>query len=337
MSRSNRSARSAVTVGLILIVAAGSASAEAPAAAFPVPDWLFPIPPPAGPATAAPSVDDPSRRLGVPGSEITLTRAETRDYFAVPDWFPGSHPPMPDVVAHGRKPDLYACGFCHLPDGAGRPENATLAGLPAGYIVDQMAAFASGARRSAWTGTAYLPTKLMIQSATHATVEDLAAAAAYFSMLALRQPRAQVIETNRIPKTRPVAWIYATTPVGGDEPLGLRIIEVPRNFELHELRDPKAEYVAYVPLGSIEAGRRLATEGRGSTPPCAGCHGPQLLGLGSVPPIAGRSPTYLLRQLVAYRTGARASEAGLPMRQVVEPLELADMIAVAAYAGSLPP
>ena len=336
MSRSIHSAWSAVTVGLVLIVAAGSASAEVPATAFLVPDWLFPIPPPAGPATAAPSADDSSRRLGVPGSEITLTRAETRDYFAAPDWHPGTHPQMPEVVAHGRKPDLYACGFCHLPDGAGRPENATLAGLPAGYIVDQVAAFASGTRRSAWAGTAYLPTTLMIQSATAATVEDMAAAAAYFSMIPLRRPRAEVIEADRVPKTR-AAWVLATIPGGGDEPLGTRLIEVPRDRERHELRDSRTEYVAYVPRGSLALGRRLATEGTTAVPSCIGCHGGDLRGLDLAPPLAGRSPTYLLRQLVAFRTGARASEAGLPMRQAVAPLELADMIAIAAYVGSLPP
>jgi cytochrome c553 len=49
-----------------------------------------------------------------------------------------------------------------------------------------------------------------------------------------------------------------------------------------------------------------------------------------VPPIAGRSPTYLLRPLVAFRTGA-------PMKPVADQLVLKDMIAVAAYAGSVQP
>jgi cytochrome c553 len=56
-----------------------------------------------------------------------------------------------------------------------------------------------------------------------------------------------------------------------------------------------------------------------------------------VPPIAGRSPTYLLRQLVAFRTRARLTAEGMPMQPVVDGLGLRDMIATAAYAGSLPP
>jgi len=74
-----------------------------------------------------------------------------------------------------------------------------------------------------------------------------------------------------------------------------------------------------------------------SGPPCASCHGADLRGVGLVPPIAGRSPTYLLRQLVAFRTGARNTPEGAPMKPVADQLVLKDMIAVAAYAGSVQP
>jgi hypothetical protein len=43
---------------------------------------------------------------------------------------------------------VFACGFCHLPNGLGRPENSSLAGLPASYIVQQVADFKSGARKA---------------------------------------------------------------------------------------------------------------------------------------------------------------------------------------------
>lgn len=321
----------------LLYLALPARAAEGSAARFEVPAWLFPVPPPAvAPATPATAPADP-HVLRVPGSNRAYTRAETRDYFAVPDWHPGAHPPMPEVVAHGRRPDLYACGFCHLPDGAGRPENATLAGLPAGYIVDQMAAFASGARRSAWNGSTYLPTELMAKSAAQVSRAEIADAAAYFSSLRLKKPRAEVIESDRVPRTRPVAWIYAREKGAGDEPLGHRLLEMPRDFERHELRDSRAEYVAYVPRGSLARGRKLAMDGTAAVPPCAACHGADLRGLDLGPPIAGRSPTYLLRQLVAFRTGARQTREGTPMRPVVDGLTLDDMIAVAAYAGTLDP
>ena len=33
---------------------------------------------------------------------------------------------------------FFACGFCHRADGLGEPESASLAGLPAEYIVRQV-------------------------------------------------------------------------------------------------------------------------------------------------------------------------------------------------------
>ena len=305
------------------------------AALFVVPAWLFPIPPPAAPP-AADAFKDPTP-LHVPGSAASYTLAQTRDLFAVPDWFPADHAPMPAAVEFGRAPDAYACGFCHLPDGRGRPENATVAGLPAEYIVQQVRDFASHARGTAWTGTPYRPTVLMQQLSAAVTDADLAAAAAYFAAQPLRARRAEVIEAETIPRMRNVAWLHVADADGGNEPLGARIIETPRDFERHELRDPNTPYVAYVPVGSLQRGRAIATTAHGDVPACVGCHGADLRGIALVPPLAGRSPTYLLRQLVAFRTGARASSAAAPMQPVVEALELDDMIAVAAYAGSLPP
>lgn len=302
---------------------------------FVVPDWLYPISIPSSAPSASAAAD--AARVGVPGSAETFTRGETRDLFAAPDWFPDAHRPMPEIVVRGRKPDVYACGYCHLPDGAGRPENATLAGLSAGYIVDQMAAFARGERRSAWTGPAYRPAALMVQVAGHVTVSEVAAAAAYFSSQSLLHPRAQVVETGRVPRTRVGPWIHVAMEHSGDEPLGTRLIEIPRSVERHELRDPRTPYVAFVPPGSLARGRILAIEGSQAAPACVACHGAGLRGDGPGPPLAGRSPTYLLRQLVAFRTRARNSAASASMHPVADALTLEDMIAAAAYAASLPP
>ena len=74
------------------------------------------------------------------GSTAAFTATQINDPFAPPDWYPNEHPPMPETVAHGRKPDLRACGQCHLPHGLGHPESSGIAGLPADYIVEQMRA-----------------------------------------------------------------------------------------------------------------------------------------------------------------------------------------------------
>jgi cytochrome c553 len=243
---------------------------------------------------------------------------------------------MPAVVAHGHAPDVYACGFCHTPGGQGRPENASLAGLPASYIVNQVADFKSGARSSA-SPLPYRPTELMIQTAAHATDAEVSAAAAYFAAQVLR-PRVVVLERARVPVPDVIGRVYVAASGGAEEPLGQRILEFAPDAVRHENRDDEMRYVAYVPPGSIGRGERIAHAGTDSpASACVVCHGPQLRGVGPIPPIAGRSPTYVLRQLLAFQTGARAGASGWPMRTVVENLRIDGMIDVAAYAASLPP
>jgi cytochrome c553 len=244
---------------------------------------------------------------------------------------------MPAVVAQGRRPAVHACGYCHLPGGEGRPENASLAGLPAKYIIRQVRDIGTHARRTPWVEPEYLPAAFMAKVAGGVTDSETAEAAAYFSALTLRERRADVIETDRAPRMHVAGWMYVPTPGAGDEPLGARILEVARDLEGHELRDSRAEYVAYVPVGSVERGRKLATTGDGRTLACTGCHGPELRGVGEIPPIAGRSPSYLMRQLVAFRTGARDAPSAGPMKLVVAQLDVDEMIALAAYVGSVPP
>jgi len=55
---------------------------------------------------------------------------------------------MPGVVGNGRKPKTFACGYCHYPNGQGRPENSSLAGLSAGYIAQQIADYKNNLRKT---------------------------------------------------------------------------------------------------------------------------------------------------------------------------------------------
>jgi hypothetical protein len=96
------------------------AETSAPAADAP-PAWAYPVNPP----DFKPAVDDGSLRH-VPDSAQAHTLSQLRDFFMAPDWHPGDHPVMPGVVASGRRPDVFACGFCHRADGSGGPENASL-------------------------------------------------------------------------------------------------------------------------------------------------------------------------------------------------------------------
>jgi cytochrome c553 len=304
-----------------------------PLASADVPDWVFPLD--AATPSTSPAYDNVIP-LHVPNASVSFTEAELNDLFSAPDWHPTSHDAMPAVVVHGHAPEVYACGYCHTAGGQGRPENASLAGLPAAYILNQVADFKSGARRSA-SRVRYGPAEGMIQTAAQATDEELSAAAAYFAAQVL-QPRVVVLERARVPVPHVVGWVYAAAHGGAVEPLGQRLLEFAPDEVRHENRDDEMRYVAYVPPGSIRRGEHIAYAGTGlPASACVSCHGPQLRGVGPIPPIAGRSPTYILRQLLGFQTGARAGVTGLPMRTVVKNLRMNAMIDVAAYAASLSP
>jgi cytochrome c553 len=270
----------------------------------------------------------------VPDSDAAFTLTQIRDLHFAPDWHPEDHPPLPDIVARGRKPDVLACGSCHRADGSGGPENAKLAGLPAVYIVQQMADFKSGARTTSVPER--VPPQFMIATAKAIDDQEIAAAAAYFSAL---QPRAaiRVVEAESVPKTKVTGWHLAVAAEHETEPLGQRIVEVPENLEYFALRDGRARFVAYVPPGSMQRGQALVDSGRGKLVACGVCHGPDLKGLGPIPGIAGRSPSYVVRQLYDFKTGARAGPWSALMAPVVQELSVDDMIALAAYAASLSP
>lgn len=294
------------------------------------PAWAYVV----QPADYKAPADDGSLQH-VPESTAAWTLTQLRDFYFAPDWHPGDHPAMPDIVARGRKPEVFACGFCHRADGPGGPENASLAGLPEAYIVQQMAEFKSGARKSLTPER--VPPKAMIAVAKGATAAEVASAAAYFSRLKPRK-LITVVETNVVPKTHVVGWVLSPVNERDKEPIGQRIIETPKDVEQFESRDARSEFIAYVPMGSVARGAALAkTGGNGKTTQCGLCHEPELKGLGLIPGIAGRSPSYLVRQLYDFREGKRAGVVAAPMATVVSKLDEDEVIALAAYAATLAP
>jgi cytochrome c553 len=301
--------------------------ASAPPTSFPA--WAYPWVPD---FKVTPADDVPQH---VPDSAASFTIKQERDLFFVPDWHPEDHPAMPDVVAHGRMPDVRACGSCHRAAGTGGPENASLAGLPAAYIVQQIKDYKSGARKFA--GPQRGPSVLMTAIAKASNEEEIKSAAAYFSALK-PATNIKVVETDTVPVTQIARVFYMLVKDGGTEPIGQRIIETPVDVAQFEHRDTRSQFIAYVPKGSIAKGEVLATTGgAGITTPCMTCHGPDLRGVAPIPGIAGRSPSYLVRQLYDFQQHARAGSAGAPMGPVVEKLSPDDMISLAAYVTSLTP
>ena len=103
-------------------------------------------------------------------------------------------------------------------------------------------------------------------------------------------------------------------------------------------RDTHSQFVAYVPVGSIAKGADLArSNANGPMVKCGLCHGPDMKGMGLVPGIAGRSPSYMVRQLWDFQHGGRNGKFDGPMKLVVSKMSLDDFIALAAYAASLEP
>ena len=323
--------RSRLLILALGLSAAHSLSAQPTKASAEVPTWLYPhvVSP-----KSAPSPDS-VRLLRLPGSTRAFTRAQVADLFTAIDWYPASHPAMPGVVGVGRRPGVYACGYCHLPAGGGRPENAALAGLPADYIVQQVQAFKTGVRRNARKGP-HAPFDNMTLVAKNATDDEVARAAEYYAALT-PQRRVRVVETNRVPRTYVMGALHAVSPGNQREAIAGRIIEVPENQERFALRDERSGFVAYVPPGSVSRGRAMSERGVSGAASCETCHGESLRGGPMGPPIAGQFPSYVMRQLVAFRSGARTGSAAMPMQAMVAALSTDELVALSAYVGSLSP
>jgi cytochrome c553 len=306
----------------MLVLPAVQAQAQAPAQSLP--EWAYPVAPPPKPPDAA-------KPIQLPGSTKQYTQAQIDDRFNPPDWYPQEHPPLPDVVAHGRPPNGLACALCHLTSGGGHPESAGISGLPVQYFLRQMAEFKSGIRKGMRGG-------VMIQIAKAISDDDMKAAAEYFG--SMKYPVwYEVVEADTVPKSY-LGNGAMRFPVenGGTEPIGSRIIELPQSDLSAESRDPRTGFVAHVPTGSIKKGEMIvATGAGGKTIACAACHGVDLKGVSEVPPIAGRSPMYIYRQLNDIKIGARSGLWTPLMKRVVAQLTDDDMIAISAYLASREP
>ena len=159
------------------------------------------------------------------------------------------------------------------------------------------------------------------------TDEEMRLSAEYFAAIKWT-PWIRVVESDTVPKTRIVGNLFLATENERTEPIAGRIIEVPEDIEQAEtLRNPRSGFVAYVPPGSVEKGRDLVTTGgmrivgneiiQGKTTPCVTCHGLDLMGVADVPPIAGRSPSYIARQVWDIQQGTRNGAAVQLMKQAI--------------------
>jgi len=317
-------------------------------------------------AARPPTVDpSTSHTLGT----VTMTRAQQQAAPGPVDWYPEDHKgiPTPDIVAFGSKTPrpnpldggkmvtITACSLCHLPNGFGRAENANVAGLPVEYFEEQINEFRSGKRDT--SDPSKTNNAQMISFAQTLTDSEVRQAAEYFAKFSFAMPKDKWItvqEVDRVPKLEGNgSWMVFSDPqnyagqgvafvkdTGGNfEAIGNRIVETPRvPVDQDVWRDPHSGFMAYVPVGSVEKGKKLVETGdNGRFTACTVCHGADLRGLGPVPPLAGRSPSYIARQLYDMQDGKRLGPWTQLMSPVVAALQPADLLNISAYVASLKP
>jgi len=210
-------------------------------------------------------------------------------------------------------------------------ENTPLAGLTEEYLLQQLRDMKAGARVPL---PDFSPSQLMLELASTLSEQDARLAAAYFSSLPYTK-RVRVVEAAVVP-TSSMDTAYLFNPGPQREPLGQRIVEGPDDNVTFERRDSRTTYTAYVPVGSIARGKAIAAgKDRAAGMDCQSCHGEGLRGAIG-PPVAGRPPSALFRQLWAFRSGYRNGPAAEPMKAVLAGRTVPELIDVAAYVASLP-
>ena len=335
----SRIQRALIAIALVIFGASVVAQQAAPAPAAPIgpipaglPDWAYTPPVPGAPPPPSALPTDDNAVVKIPGTDRTFTRGQLRALKETADWYSEDrHGAAPNIVRFGKE-GVRQCSLCHLPDGSGRPENAPVSAYHPVYFMQQMQDFRDGLRKSADPRKAN--TNVMIGFAKATTREEDRAAAEFFAA----QPyprRIKVVESKTAPKVRMQGGMHMAVPTGEGgamEPLGDEIVEVPDDNLRAESRDTRMGWTAYVPTGTLNKGKAVAAKNQ-----CAMCHGANLEGLGPVPPLAGRSPSYTMRQLFDMKTGARRGPWSEIMKPIVDKMTAQDMMNVSAYAASVAP
>lgn len=216
-----------------------------------------------------------------------------------------------------------ACASCHGVNGEGDADIGipALGGLPREYFVKQIADFRTGKRASpikmpadaALNNSQVLRTddpeaaadfyaRWMIGVAKGLSTEDAKAAAGYYAQRGLpRAPTAPAAAAKAEDKAKP-----------------------------KPAPDPEV----------IALGKDLAINGDWdrNIPPCFKCHALGGVGVApAFPPLAGQHPDYVVRQLKAWKSGARTNDPLDLMKRLSKNLTEAEMRAVALYMASLGP
>ena len=204
-----------------------------------------------------------------------------------------------------------ACASCHGVDGEGNGEIGlpALASLPRGYFVKQIEDFKSGERTSP-IKTAY-------------------------------DERLTNSEVLRSDDPEAVADFYAHWMVGVAKGISIEDAKAAAGYYAGLDRagiQAKAGNPRPVDPEVIALGEDLAINGdwERDIPPCFKCHAVDGVGVEPwFPPLAGQHPDYVVRQLKAWKNGARANDPLDLMKTLSENLTDDEIHAVAAYMATL--
>ena len=243
---------------------------------------------------------------------------------------------MPEIVARGRKEaNIRACASATIRTAKAARRTRPSRVCRSSYFIQQMHDYRNGVRKSAD------PKKGEHQrDDRHREGDDgrgnqsVGGVFRIDEVDAVDQGRR---ERNRAEDAHRRRACSSSLPGGETEPIGQRIIEMPEDNAREALRDPRSGFVAYVPVGSIKKGEALVKTRRRQDDRVRVCHGADLKGLGPVPGLAGRSPSYSARQLFDMQAGARNGVWADLMKPVVAKLTEEDLINISAYTASLAP
>ena len=321
-----------VVLGASVVIA--QQNPPAPAAPIPagLPEWAYTPPPPAGsPPPPSRSAGRRQRRFSIAGTDKTMTRGALRGVKEIPDWYPGDRQRSDAAIVRDGKEGVRACGFCHLADGTGRPENAPVNSLHVAYFIQQMQDYKNGLRKSA--DPRKKNTNNMIAFAKEATDEEIKAAAEYFAAPALPEAHqghrvahgpegaSPGRDAHGDPQTKAAAWSRSATRSSRCRTTTC----APRRVTRTWARPRTCRQGAQQGQGARRevSVHHLPRPEPGRARPRAG--------------LAGRSPSYMMRQLFDMKVGARRGPWFDLMKPIVDSMSVQDLLALSAYAGSVAP
>ena len=288
------------------------------------------------PASGNADAPDPDEVVTVPGSSVSMPRSAINLTNGPPDWHPDSHPPMPELVAKGGGDGVVACGYCHLPNGQGKPENAQCGGAA---VRVHRAADDGLAKRSTQDGRA-------ADGPAGLHGADRPGRHRCAGSCVPRSTSHRSTSSRGFASWRPTWCPRHGSPAGSTRwskaagwSRSARAWSRRRRICIEPscVMTPRVLSPTYPPAPSHEESASRPPATMAGRRPAPVCHGPQLRGLGPVPALAGRSPSYIARQLYDLQTGIRNGAWSDLMDATVANLTTEDIVNLAAYTASLEP